>query len=141
MAPSYTVAVLVASLLLACWRPAPWTPPPPPEEARAALGLAAPPDDARPDADEPESEPAPSATTNAEEPAAPSAEAPPGETWTAIVTTAPATVVDDAGKAVCVLHAADARVTVLASDAIRARIRHADCPADGWLQVSMVRRP
>jgi hypothetical protein len=64
-----------------------------------------------------------------------------GTPWSALVTATPATVVDDAGKAICVLHAEGTRVTVLASDAIRARIRHPDCPADGWLQVTMVRRP
>ncbi len=139
MAASYTAAVLVASLLLACWRPAPWTPPPPPEEARAALGLASPPDPAAPG-------PTPRADTEApavEAPSAPTATATmtTGTPWSALVTAVPATVVDDAGKAICVLHAEGTRVTVLATDAIRARIRHPDCPAEGWLQVTMVRRP
>ena len=138
----------LALAVLACWRPEPFTPPPPPEEARAALGLpAAVPGDDGDDAS------GGGVTGGAEPPlsedeGAPAAPAlnpdPEGfDAYPATVVRTPATVVDDAGRPLCVVDRPGVAVEVRGEEPIRVRVALAACgggPAEGWLQPEMVAR-
>jgi hypothetical protein len=151
--------------LAACYRPDPWTPPPPPPEALEAMGVgvldpsavaagelgvegaeaeaegeaaegAAPehgdtePGDA--DAD------APDDTDAAETPPAP-----PFDAYAATVVSAPASIVDDFGKALFVILVPGTPVEVRGEDLpARKRVWCAKCEpqVEGWLQAHLVER-
>jgi hypothetical protein len=135
--------VNVALALLACWQPEPFTPPPPPEEARAALGLPAGEDVVEGGGVTGGAEPPPS-QESAEAPQPALNPDPDGfDAYPATVVRTPATVVDDAGRPLCVVDRPGVAVEVRGEEPIRVRVRLASCggrPAEGWLQPEMVAR-
>ncbi len=142
----YTVAVMLAAALLACWSPEPWTPPPPPAEAREAMGLPEPLADV-PDAVAPVPEGDDDAlgggVTGGAEPT-PSPADPDGfDRYRAVLSRAPVTLVDDNGVPSCVVHEAGQEVEVRAEDPIRMKVWVPSCGVagqEGWLQLGMVTR-
>jgi hypothetical protein len=127
MRPIYSAAMWL--VLLACWRPEPWTPPPPPEEAVEAM----------------REEAAPVEEIEPEEPDEPE-EAPPAEEdrvlWIGKTVPERLTVVDDLGQPVGQLEAQVVSVEVLREETERVKIRCATCspPITGWLQARAVTR-
>ena len=141
---------MLALVLLACWRPEPFTPPPPPEEARAALGLPAAQEPPEVGADDVAgggvtggAEPPPSQDDGAPSPPALNPDPDGFDAYAATVVRTPATVVDDAGRPLCVVDRPGLPVEVRGEEPIRVRVRLTACgsgPAEGWLQPEMVAR-
>jgi hypothetical protein len=139
-------------LLLACWRPSPYSPPEVPEEAAnamAQLGEEVPEggeegaEEGLPDAEEGGAEnsevanPDPPAEGKEEE-----AEVPAMEPYRARIITAPASLVDDYGKVVIVLDKPLVEVEVRAEEPIRKKVFCASCKpsGEGWIQAQLVER-
>ncbi len=138
-------------LLLACWRPSPYSPPEVPEEAANALtqlGEEAPEaqeeggEEGNPDAENPGDN---NAGANPDQPADIQEEAeevPPMEPYRARIITAPASLVDDYGKVVIVLDKPLVEVEVRAEEPIRKKVFCASCKpsGEGWIQAQLVER-
>lgn len=135
-------------LLLACWRPSPYSPPEVPEEAANALAQLgeevpaadeAAPENAEAAEEAPGEEAQPEEAENAEEEAP---EVPPMEPYRARIITAPASIVDDYGKVVIVLDKPLVEVEVRAEEPIRKKVFCATCKpsGEGWIQAQLVER-
>jgi hypothetical protein len=139
--------------LVACYRPDPWTPPPPPPEALEAMGvgvldasaLAAGElgvEGAEADGEAAEGEAAEGAAPDDTD-AADSPPAPPFDAYAATVVSAPASIVDDVGKALFVILVPGTPVEVRGEELpARKRVWCAKCDpqVEGWLQAHLVER-
>jgi hypothetical protein len=127
-------------VLLACWQPAPYTPPPAPEvEAEEVLSA----DEAENEEADAADEPPTEAGVNEEDPPTkPAFDDVPVKPYRGYTVGTPLSLVDDVGQLVATIGTPGTNVTVLAEGSVRVKIRCDGCSpvVEGYLQKDRVRK-